>query len=323
MELTLETLKSITTGTVAILLEEDFVRFNRFSQAPEVYFPDDASFQAKVTATSSVKLEFITDARQISFQYLATHASSRRLFFFDLYVNGALVTTHGQADSDVRITGEFSFDLPRGKKHITLYFPNLCAMRVKNFTLADATFLRPAPRRYKLLAFGDSITQGYDAARPSLSYANQMALHLDADIINKGIGGDIFHPELIDDFDLKPDIVTVAYGANDWSHGDRESLLRNAETFLTKVRSAYPDARIFVITPIWRRDSARITACGKFEEVGPAIHSVCEKISGLCVIDGFTLAAHSAELLSDHVHPNDLGHILYGTSLAAQMAKHL
>lgn len=323
MNLTFEDFKRITTGAVSITQEDGFICFHRFSQAPEIYFPEDVSFQAKVTATSSVKLEFITDARQISFAYLSTQASSRQLFFFDLYVNGALAATHGQADADVRLTGEFSFDLPQGEKHITLYFPNLFAMRVKNFTLADASFLRPAPRRYKLLAFGDSITQGYDAARPSLSYANRMALHLGADLINKGIGGDVFHPELIDDFDLKPDIVTVAYGTNDWSHGDRDSLIRNAGTFLTKLRSTYPDAKIFVITPIWRRDNDRITDCGKFEQVGPAIRGICQTLPGLCVIDGFTLGAHLAELLSDHVHPNDIGHMLYGANLAAQIAKHL
>lgn len=323
MKLTLESLQSITTGAVSVTQQDGWFCFHRFSQAPAVYFPSDDSSQAKVTANSSIKLDFVTDARQISFQYLVTRASSRKLFFFDLYVNDALVTTRGCADTDTQFAGQFSWSLPQGEKHITLYLPNLYAMRVKDFTLEDASCLLPAPRCRKLLAFGDSITQGYDAVHPSLSYANRMAFHLDADITNKGIGGDVFHPELIDDYDLKPDIITVAYGTNDWSHGDRSSLIHNAEAFLTKLRSTYPDAKIFVITPIWRRDNDRITDCGKFEEVGPTIRGICQTIPGICVIDGFTLAAHMAEMLSDHVHPNDLGHMLYGTSLASQIAKHL
>jgi len=321
MELTLETLQRITTGTVSITKEEGWFCFRRFSRAPEVYFPDDAGFQAKVTATASVTLDFITDAQQINFQYQATRASSRSLFFFDLYVNDALITTHGYADADEYLTGEFCWPLPAGENRIKLYFPNLYAMQLKNISLEGAAQIRPADHSRAMICFGDSITQGYDAMHPSLTYANRLAFSLNARMINKGIGGDVFHPELIDDSDLNPDIVTVAYGTNDWAHSDHNTFLHSAETFLRKIRNTYPNAQVFVITPIWRTDSNRLTACGKFEDIATALNTICRSFSNVHVIDGLSLAAHMPEMLVDHVHPGELGHVIYGTNLSTQILK--
>lgn len=321
MELTLDTLQRIATGTVSITQEDGWFCFRRFSRAPDVYFPNDAAFQAKVTATASVTLDFITDAQQISFQYQATRASSRSLFFFDLYVNNALVTTHGCADADEYLTGEFSMELPAGENCITLYFPNLYAMQLKNISLEGTTQIRPAGHSRTMICFGDSITQGYDAVHPSLTYANRLAFSLNVRMINKGIGGDVFHPELIDDSDLDPDIVTVAYGTNDWAHSDHNTFLHSAEAFLRKIRNTYPNAQVFVITPIWRTDSNRLTACGKFEDIATALNTICRSFSNVHVIDGLSLAAHMPEMLVDHVHPGELGHVIYGTNLSTQILK--
>lgn len=320
MELTLETLQRITTGAVSVTQENGWFCFRRFSQAPEVYF-DDAGFQAKVTATASVTLDFTTDAQQLSFQYRAARASSRNLFFFDLYINDALVVTHGQADADEQLTGEFCHALPKGENRIRLYFPNLYAMQLKNILLAGAAHVHPADYTRNMICYGDSITQGYDAIHPSLTYANRLARALNAKMLNKGIGGDIFHPELIDDPNLRPELITVAYGTNDWAHSDHSTFLRNAESFLEKIRCTYPDAQVFVITPIWRCDTDRITACGRFEAVAEDLRTICRSISNSCVIDGSTLTAHMPEMLVDHVHPGDLGHVLYAANLSTQIVR--
>lgn len=320
MEFTLETLQCITTGAVSVTQEAGWFCFCRFSRAPEVYFPEDASFQAKVTATASVTLDFITDAQELSFQYQATRASSRNLFFFDLYVNDALVATHGQADADTQLTGKFYWTLPQGENHIRLYFSNLYAMQLKDILLAGATHVYPADYDHTMICFGDSITQGYDAVHPSLSYANRLAYSLNAKMLNKGIGGDVFHPELIDDM-LTPDIVTVAFGTNDWAHSEYDVFLRDASSFLRKIRNFYSRAQVFVIAPIWRRDNDRITACGKFENIAATLKDLCHDFSGVHVIDGLSLAAHVPEMLVDHVHPGDLGHVLYAANLSTLIQK--
>jgi hypothetical protein len=44
------------------------------------------------------------------------------------------------------------------------------------------------PRR-RYLAYGTSITQGFDCSAPYLSYAGRTAMLLDADLVNLGVGG--------------------------------------------------------------------------------------------------------------------------------------
>lgn len=315
MKLTLDTLQCISTGAVSVNQENGWFCFRRFSQAPEIYFPDDTINQAKATATASITLDFITDAQQLNFQYQAKRASSRNMFFFDLYVNGALVATHGRADAEEKTDGCFSYALPNGENRVTLYFPNLYNMMLKDISLADASVILPPDYTYTMICFGDSITQGYDAVHPSLTYANRLAFSLNARMINKGIGGDVFHPELIDDRNLTPDIVTVAFGTNDWAHSEYDIFTQDAASFLQKIRKFYPQAQVFVITPIWRRDSDRITLCGKFEDIAAALKTICRSFYNVHVIDGLSLAAHVPELLVDHVHPGDLGHVLYGANL--------
>ena len=322
MKLTLEHLQTITTGTISITEEDGWFRFRRFARKPEVYFSDRVDFQAKVTATASVKLDFITDATQLDFQYRATRASTRSIFFFDLYIDNALVATHGRADADEQIEGSFSYPLPEGKKRVTLYFPNLYNMMLQDISLADATVLLPPHYDYTMICYGDSLTQGYDALHPSFSFANRLAFSLNASMINKGIGGDVFHPEMIDD-DLSPSIVSVALGSNDWGHSEYDVFLRNSEAFLHRVLEYYPKAQVFVVTPIWRRDGGRITACGKFENIAIALKELCSKLPGVHLIEGWNLAARVPELLVDHAHPGDLGHVLYGANLSLQFIKKL
>ena len=54
-----------------------------------------------------------------------------------------------------------------------------------------------------MLCYGDSISQGYDAVFPSLSYTNQLARHFDAYSVNQCIGGERFVPELLAKLPLK------------------------------------------------------------------------------------------------------------------------
>lgn len=324
MRLNCDELKPVTTGVMTVTQQDGWYRFHRFAQTPKALF-SDTGYQEKVTATSSVSLDFVTDADSFSFSYKGTRASSRSLFFFDLYINDAMVTTRGTANADTVISGSFRWDLPAGENHVKLYFPNLYAMALKDVELSGATCLRPAEHSCKLICYGDSITQGYDAMRPSLTYANRFACALNAEIINKGIGGDTFHPELIEVKEgFEPDIISIAYGTNDWSSTKKEVFIRRSAEFFEKIKTAYPRAEKFVITPIWRADSNRITECGEFPEVGEHLKKVCRQLDHFRVIDGSTLTAHMPELYADaRVHPDDLGHTIYGANLAAQVYRTL
>ena len=51
-----------------------------------------------------------------------------------------------------------------------------------------------------MICFGDSITQGYTSKFSSLSYVNQVARALNAEVVNQGIGGYYFNEATIDPF---------------------------------------------------------------------------------------------------------------------------
>ncbi len=73
--------------------------------------------------------------------------------------------------------------------------------------------------------------------------------------INKGVGGEVFFPELIMGKDeYNPDCVIVAYGTNDWKRRNKEQFTKNCNEFFNKLVNKYSRAKIFAITPIWRKN---------------------------------------------------------------------
>ena len=168
-----------------------------------------------------------------------------------------------------------------------------------------------------MISFGDSITQGYDAIHPSLAYPNQIADFLDAEVFNKGIGGDIFNPALaVCPESVMPDFITVAYGTNDWSHCTRGRLEDNAEQFFRKLAKNYPGVPVLTVLPIWRKDSGRITNAGTFAEMRELIRKICAAYPSVQIADGMTLVPHLDECFrSDGLHPNDFGFQFMGRNL--------
>ena len=161
-----------------------------------------------------------------------------------------------------------------------------------------------------MISFGDSITQGYDAIYPSLSYATAVARLLDADVTNKGIGGDVFCPDMLRDADPEmPDLITVAYGINDWSFVAPESYRNNCPAFFRRLHELYPDTPIYAISPIWYGEPEKKT---QFEIPAYRVHEwmeeLCREIPNVRLIRGWDLVPHFSNFYSDFiVHPNDLG----------------
>ena len=115
--------------------------------------------------------------------------------------------------------------------------------------------MEPVKAGKTLLAFGDSITQGMDAMRPSNRYVTKLANYLGAEEVNKGISGECYFPPLAEaKDDLNPDYITVAYGTNDWSKKGRDIFQVNSKAFYKALRKNYPNTPIYAITPIWRAD---------------------------------------------------------------------
>ena len=205
-----------------------------------------------------------------------------------------------------------------------IYLPWSSRTDLADVELEDGASLVPLRRRYKMLCFGDSITHGYYATYPSLTYASRIARLLDADEINKGIGGERFRPALLDQPDpISPDIVTVGYSTNDWNFISPAEFGEKCAAFYRRLSQLYPRAEIYAISPVWRVDAAMETPYGApCDAVHDQMQSICEGIPNVIPVRGWDLVPHLKEFYGDQrVHPNDLGFGLYAENLYREIMK--
>lgn len=315
-----ELVKRITLGAPVIREENGGVRFHRFTEEQRKVYETNESFMIRTFADSGVRLEFATDAKRFAFGGDAEAASSRDFCFFDVYVNGALVRHVGtysyRADKNFR----FEVELPEGTNRVAVYFPWSAKIRLAELEFTGAAKIEPVAKKRRILCYGDSITQGYDSRYPSLAYTNIIADALDAEVINKAIGGDRFNPELAALPDAgRFDLVTVAYGTNDWSHEQREVLKDKAERFFELVARNYNDTPVCALLPLWRHDWMRVTDVGTFAEGHAIVRAAAERHPNIKVVNGWELLPHLESCVSDGLHPNDFGFQFMAHNLLKQL----
>ena len=337
MKLSTDQIRSISMGAVRVEETENGVRLLRFTrEQEELYKATSADFYKKSFATAGIRLAFETDSPSLFLKVNVTPGSSRKYFSFDVSVNGEIIgcidnfsdVSLPQAYTTVELPlGLFSkqFALGEGRKEVCIYFPWSMAVELQELSLAEPAAIVPVKRSKKLLAFGDSITQGYDALRSSNRYVSRLADLLQAEEFNKGIGAERFFPPLAQlREDAEPDYITVAYGTNDWSGIDEASFKENCDAFYGALSRNYPNAKIFAITPIWRKDYRISKKFGLFEQVEADIREITAKYPNICVIRGFEFVPQDENLFADlRLHPNDRGFLHYADNLYAQLADKL
>lgn len=333
MKLDFEQIRSISLGAVRVVETEGGVCLYRFTQEQEeIYRRTSADFYKKSFSTAGIKLYFETDSRSLYLKVNVKKGSSRNYFSFDVTVDGKPVgyldnfseVTLPQAYTTIQLPiGEFSqsFALGEGSKKVCIYLPWSMAVEIQELSLDDNAFIKPVKYDKKLLAFGDSITQGYDALRPSRRYVARLAKTLGVEEINKGIGGEIFFPalaEAADDFE--PDYITVAYGTNDWSKAREDDFEERCHAFYAALSRNYPNAKIYAITPIWRKDCEEERAFGAFGRVAEDIERIVSDFPNITCIPGFDFVPRDENLFADlRLHPNDNGFDYYFRNLYEQI----
>ena len=317
--------RDFACGCVEVVESDGEWTFLRFlpKQAQAYRDAGNEDFYRKTFATAGVRLAFRTDAERLSFDYRFAYGSSRKFGYFDICVDGAIVAHTGlEEDDGARHHAEAV--LGPGEKDVEIYFPWSRQAFVSPLTLKGATFATPLRRPRTMLSFGDSITQGYDAHYPSLAYAEAIARLLDADNINKAIGGDRFFPALLNEPDtFKPDLILVAYGTNDWRHGPAEDVCVRAKAFYGRLAALYPATRILAVTPLWRADPPSDSIFGEDVRcIDRIIREACAEIPTATVIPGYNLVPHLPEFFSDlRLHPNDIGFCLYTQNLLGELQR--
>ena len=316
MILNYEQITSIVQGVARVTQKEEGIQFHRFTKEQEEGY-DKTSFTPKQYATAGVRLHFKTDSETLYLKVLTSTGSTRKFFSHDILVDGKLIGTLKNKTTECNGVFEETFSLGEGVKDVCIHFPwSLCSI-LKELQLDDGSFVEPVKKEKKIIIFGDSITQGYDAQNPINRYAANLADALNAEEINKAIGGEVFCPWLASmKDDIEPDYISVAYGTNHWRRSSAEEFRVICEEFYDKLVENYPNAKIFALTPIWRKDRTDTTRFESFEEIGEIIADVVKKYDNVICISGREFIPEDENLFSDlYLHPNDEGFKYYSEAV--------
>ncbi|MEG0691957.1 MAG: SGNH/GDSL hydrolase family protein, partial [Oscillospiraceae bacterium] len=161
----------------------------------------------------------------------------------------------------------------------------------------------------KYLALGDSITQGMLSPLSSITYPCILEREWDVQLLNHGVGGYLYNANSLDEnLEFDPDIITVAYGANDhYCIASVDTIEENVDAYYKKLKRLYENKEIYAITPIWRGDLDSEEAVQKMRQIRKVITRKAQEY-GFGIIDGMKLVPHIYEAYTDHgLHPNAFG----------------
>ena len=322
MILSISQLQAATHGAVRLEQTDKGIRFWRMSEEQKQYYLDrgDAMHIQNSKCSAGVRVAFMTDSRSLTISADLWPDLSGKHGGFDVCEDGVLIAHLGEENKEAK---GLSAALSSGEHLVEIYFPWSKGVTLQELSLDDGATFVPRHRSRRLLSFGDSITNGSRSVYPSLAYTERLSFLLDADLDNRGVGGDHFSAGLAALETVEnPDIITVAYGTNDWSHWGA-CFDEECRGMLKNLSERYPNAEIFVISPLWRRDWDRE---GSMKLRLPDLYDkLCEyasPYSNIQVINGWNFVPHLSAFYEDGLHPNDLGFGLYAESLYREIVKH-
>lgn len=312
-------LKKAFSGAVDFIEKNGCLCPRRFTKKQFDHFVDTENYIHKLwkgKSCSGMDIDFYTDSEYLKLDTFCYTASSQSYCYFDVYVDGKHHYSCGY-DAAENTDFEVFTKLPSGYKRVTVYLPCLFGVDIKSFELSENSGFEPYKKTRKLLFLGDSITQGYTAEHPSLTYTSIVSRGLNAEGVNHGIGANVFNDKDLDpDLPYSPDIIFVAFGTNDWTHN--RDIKTESQKYLSELIKIYPHSKIYVILPIWRgrlsEHEAKTTVT--FSEMHDILKCACEDFAKVRIIDGRDLVPNDPKLFRpDTTHPNENGFNYYGNEL--------
>lgn len=280
---------------------------------------------------SGIRLDVCGDFKNIQIKYRFWNVVETQYPAFDIYENGI----YRQHVRKLEVKGPEDHTLTYNMQkpgRFTLYFPTYANLALLEVTADGA--MKPFPQgSIKYLAHGDSISQGAFTENISESYVNTIARHFGWNLLNQSCSGYTFRRYPRDTFDFQPDVITIGYGSNDWSVDEKVD--EDSKCFFSEIKTQYPNAQVFVITPIYRlrhngiclkSDAEFSEAVNHLDLKFSDVRAIVEKNAksfGFTVIDGFEMLEHNmAYFKEDFLHPNEAGHKLYGKNIVNELEKY-
>lgn len=179
----------------------------------------------------------------------------------------------------------------------------------------------------KYLAYGTSITHGFDCEGPHLSYAAQTAWHLGADLINLGVGGSCHCEPAFADYmaGLDWDVASLALSVN-MQEFPMPEFRGRIEYLVNTVAGADTNRPVACITlyPYFRDFGISDPGAGYGgtpEEFRQALRDVVATSPhpNVHLIEGPEILINIGGLTADLIHPSDNAMIEMGRNLAARL----
>jgi lysophospholipase L1-like esterase len=209
----------------------------------------------------------------------------------------------------------------------TLHLPEALRPRVTALVPLGGGVV-PAERGLRWIAYGDSITQGWSATDPGLTYPSIAARRLGLDVWNLGFAGSARGETVVAQqiAELEADVISLAFGTNNWSAipTGPVHLAGLLADFVAVIRGGHPGTPIVVLSPIVRpsAEQALNPVGATLVQLRDALAAEARRLAAadpaLVFLDGAELVA--PEQLADGIHPDDDGHRAMADALAPALA---
>lgn len=237
-------------------------------------------------------------------------------------VDGVLYTTFEQAYGyngalDVRL--DFIGMAPR---LIEVLMPYAACVELKRVTLDAGASLLSAPARPAIRCgfYGDSITQGFNAAQVDQTWAYRLSAANNWQMLNGGYAGYPCMPEEGAIFAQTPvDLGIYTIGFNDFfTQTPLASFQANFSEWIRGYRSLLPDLKLYCITPTYSSVSRPIALEAYRQVMRDVLIALDDPMNVL--IEGESLSDRDEAAFPDGIHPSDATALQIAEALAARIS---
>lgn len=328
-------IKPYIHNTLSVFQDKDgYFHLRRFTDEQRRSIGSHALYRAMSKTSSGCSLRFMTRASSLSFRCKRFNQSLLRkegdiefdfpqLYgrkmdmrdYFDVVVDGELVESIGLRTGVIQAAWE---NAKKSLVEVELFFPLTHQVGIKEFACDEPIKALERPLS-SILVLGDSIVQGVGSESPSVALSPRLAALSGLDVINQGLMGSLFNPDVAQELDAELPIskIIVGYGTNDWVLRSSLSELEEVvQTLLGRLFELYPTTEILLLSPLWRTDWEVERAMGSFTQMSLAIEKVSKGFPLVTFIDCMSCVEHDEKVFADgFLHPNKRGFTLYARSL--------
>jgi GDSL-like Lipase/Acylhydrolase family len=235
-----------------------------------------AFMEIMLTMPSGVRLEFVTDARNIELDVLPTRIEISKPPLptaFDLVMDGDSVRTERTDCGDrlqidmanrgkaTRVRGEpgcirFA-DLPPGEKHCELWLPANAILELRGLRIDDGATISAAPRhtRPRWVHHGSSISHCTEAHSPTRTWPAVAARLADVELLNLGLAGNCHLDQFVARTmrDEAADVLSLKVGINvvNLDSLKERTFAPALHGFIDTIREGKPTTPLLIASPIF------------------------------------------------------------------------